>query len=152
MKNLFYLMLLVSGLSFGQQTFGEDYIFVSSNVVDSDSQYHFVSGGAFAIPGYFLGLDLYDGNRNKAVWTGVAVGTGANLLKEITDIGKTGFSADDLMWGFAGSVVSSYIMDKLYYPAYQKRKDREKLAIEIMKQKELDGMSDEERLLNSISK
>lgn len=150
MKRLFIALMMVFTLSSTAQQgsgFGNDFIFASDNFVSIDKQYHFVGGAIFAMPGYFLGLDLYDGDRTKAIWTGVGVGTGAGLMKELTDIGKTGFSTDDLMWTFVGAAVSTWITDKIHYPNYIERKRQE--VIELEKQRRA-SLTDEERLLEDI--
>lgn len=128
MKKL--LLLLVLALTFtttNAQTFGDDYLFASNNFVEVDKQYHFVGGAVFGSIGYMLGLDLHDGDRSKAIWTGIQVGTGVNLMKELTDIGKTGFNTSDLAFGIVGSVTSAWLTDKLLYPKYKSRQEK-KLA------------------------
>lgn len=127
--------------------FGNDYIFASDNFIQIDHQYHFVGGGIFGGIGYLAGLEIYEGDRSKAIWTGVGVGTGVGLMKELTDIGKTGFDTTDLMWTFVGATVSTWITDKIHYPNYKKRQ-LEKIA-EMEKQR-LSQLSDEEKLLEKL--
>lgn len=144
MKKLLTLLIITFTLSLSSQTFGNDYIFASDNFIKVDYQYHFVLGGVFGSVGYIAGLNIYEGNRSKAIWTGVAVGTGVNLVKEITDISKTGFNTNDLMWGFVGATVSSWIIDKIHYPNW---KNRQLEKIKKLEEKRLSSMTDEEKLL-----
>jgi len=136
-KLLFALALTMTLFVSAQETgFGNDFIFASDNFIEIDKQYHFVGGFIFGGVGYMLGLDLYDGDRSKAIWTGVAVGTGVNLMKEVTDISKTGFNTNDLAFGIVGSVVSSWLTDKLLYPKYKSR--------QLKKLEELKRLDDEQ--------
>lgn len=137
MKKL--LLLLVLALTFttsNAQTFGDDYLFASDNFVEIDKQYHFVGGAIFGSVGYMLGLDLHDGDRSKAIWTGIQVGTGVNLLKEVTDIGGSGFNTTDLAFGIVGSVASAWLTDKLLYPKYKSRQERELARIKAKDEEE----------------
>ena len=127
--------------------FGNDYIFASNNFIDIDKQYHFVGGAGFGFVGYLAGLDIYDGDRVKAIWTGVATGTGVGLIKEVTDIGKSGFNTNDLAWTFVGAVVSTWITDKIHYPNYKKRQKEE---IAELERQRIASMTDEERLLDKL--
>tara|TARA_R110000851_G_scaffold330328_1_gene503046 strand:- start:1280 stop:1723 length:444 start_codon:yes stop_codon:yes gene_type:complete len=131
MKKLLLVVAIMLTLNMSAQGgFGNDYIFAPDNFVPIDQQYHFVGGFIFGGAGYFLGLDIHKGDRKKAIWTGIAVGTGANVLKELTDISKTGFNATDVAWGFAGAVASTWITDLIFHDRYkvvqQNRKDRAK--------------------------
>lgn len=152
MKKFFTMLLLTLTMSMTMQAqnetgFGNDFIFASDNFVDIDKQYHFVGGAGFGFVGYLAGLDIYDGDRVKAIWTGVGVGTGVGLVKELTDIGKTGFSTDDLMWTFVGAAVSTWITDKIHYPNYLERKKEE---VAEMERQRVANLTDEERLLEQI--
>ena len=151
MKKLITILLLSFASLQAQNKFGNDYVFASDNFIEVDKQYHFIGGFVFAPVGYFLGLDLYDGNRSKAIWTGVAVGTGVGLVKEITDINKTGFSADDLVWTFAGAVAGSWITDKIHYPNYVRNK-KEKDKVAQLEAERVSRLTDEEKLIEVISK
>lgn len=125
-KQLIILAMLLTGWVANAQ-FLEDYIFASDNFIAVDKQYHFVGGAGFATVGYFMGYELSGGKRSTAIWTGIATGTGVNLIKEITDISKTGFNTSDLSFGIVGSVVGTLITDVIFnrkngYVSKEKRK------------------------------
>lgn len=151
MKRLFIALMMLMTLSISSQEsgFGNDYIFASDNFIRIDHQYHFIGGGIFGSVGYMAGLDIYDGDRSKAIWTGVGVGTGVGLIKELTDISKTGFDTTDLAWTFVGATVSTWITDKLHYDNYMERKRKE---VEELENERLASLTDEERMLEEINK
>ena len=74
MKKLITILLLSFASLQAQNKFGNDYIFASDNFIEVDKQYHFIGGFIFAPIGYFYGLEKFDGDRSKAIWTGVALG------------------------------------------------------------------------------
>ena len=65
---------------------------------------------------------------------GIGVGVGVNLVKEMTDINKTGFSTDDLVWGTFGAVTSTFITD-LIFQSEGSKKRREAYRIEKEKKR-----------------
>ena len=149
MNKLITILLLSIGTLQAQSKFGNDYIFASDNFIEVDKQYHFIGGFVFAPIGYFYGLEKFDGDRSKAIWTGVALGTSIGVVKEFTDINTTGFNTDDLVWTFAGSVVSSWITDKIHYPNYvRNRKEKEKVA--QLEAERVSRLTDEEKLIEAI--
>ena len=149
MRILALILLIAIGTLQAQSKFGDDYIFASDNFVAIDKQYHFLGGFAFAPAGYLYALQKYNGNRSKAIWTGVALGTSIGVVKEFTDRNTTGFNTDDLVWTFAGSVVSSWLMDKIHYPNYVKQ---QKKKIAELEAKRLAMLTDEEKLIEIINK
>lgn len=124
MRKLLLLLAIVMTFSVSAQTFGNDYLFASDNFIEVDKQYHFVGGAIFGSIGYMLGLDLHNGDRSKAIWTGIQIGTAVNLLKEVTDISSTGFNTTDIAFGIVGSVASTWLTDKLLYPKYKSREQK----------------------------
>jgi len=151
MKKLITILLLSIGSLQAQNKFGNDYIFASDNFIEVDKQYHFIGGFIFAPIGYFYGLEKFDGDRSKAIWTGVALGTGVGLVKEITDINKTGFNTTDLVWTIVGATASTWITDKIHYPNYvRNRKEKEKVA--QLEAERVSRLTDEEKLIEEISK
>ena len=149
MNKLITILLLSIGTLQAQSKFGNDYIFASDNFIEVDKQYHFIGGFIFAPIGYFYGLEKFDGDRSKAIWTGVALGTSIGVVKEFTDRNTTGFNTDDLVWTFAGAVVSSWITDKIHYPNYvRNRKEKEKVA--QLEAERVSRLTDEEKLIEAI--
>ena len=151
MRKLFKILIiaLLPILGNAQQESSLGWMFINTNTIDADKQAHFVGGFIFAPVGYFLGLDLYDGDRSKAIWTGVAVGTGVGLVKEITDINKTGFNTNDLVWTMIGATASTWITDKIHYPNYvRNRKEKEKVA--QLEAERVSRLTDEEKLIEVI--
>jgi len=146
-KLLLGLMLLLSVSATSQSKFGDDYLFASDNFIQVDHQYHVVLGGIFAVPGYFIGLDITDGDRPKAIAIGTGIGTGVNILKETTDIGKTGFNTTDVLWGALGAYTSAWLTDKVFYNNWRDNKRRE---IEELGKEYQASLTDEEKLLQNI--
>jgi hypothetical protein len=148
-KLLFILVLFYSTVSFSQtpKGFGNDYIFASDNFIDIDKQYHFSAGAFFAFTGYLWALEYHDGDRDKAKVTGVIFGTVPNLMKEVTDIGKTGFDTNDLAFGVLGAVISVWVTDKIHYPNYMQRKKQEIAEMEKLR---ISLLTDDEKLLEQI--
>jgi hypothetical protein len=104
MRNIVFALIFLT--SFAQAQWLEDSVFVSRHVMDVDKQYHFVLGGLFAIPGYFLGENLGIGGIEGAIITG----TGVGLLVEISDINSTGFDMTDLFITTAGAAITGLIL------------------------------------------
>ena len=125
MKKLILISAILFSINLQSQSF---------NKIEDDKIQHFIFGGAFAMPSYFLGWDASGGNRTTAIWTGIGVGVGVNLVKEMTDINKTGFSTDDLVWGTVGAVTSTFITD-LIFQSEGSKKRREAYRIEKEKKR-----------------
>ncbi|MFT5875745.1 MAG: hypothetical protein ACI8WT_004741 [Clostridium sp.] len=142
MKKIIILLLLFSSISFAQ---GE--IFASNEFIRSDYQKHFSVSTIVGSAGYLMGLSIHDGDRSRAIWTGGATGISVNIIKELSDIQTTGFDTNDIVWGFAGAIIGSYLMDKLYYPAWEKRRGKKARELEVMKISDL--MTDEEKFLTN---
>jgi hypothetical protein len=132
MEKLTLILFLAIGIIQAQNKFGEDYIFASDNFIEVDKQYHFVFGGLSSTVGYFMGWELSKENRRTAIWTGIGMGTSVNVLKEITDINKTGFSMEDVAFGALGAVVGTLVTD-LIFQSEGSRKRRAQLKLDAKK-------------------
>jgi hypothetical protein len=149
-KLLLVLVLSISVFNLTAQEdsgFGNEYIFASSNFIELDHQYHFMAGAGFAFVGYLGGLRYYDGDRSKAIWAGITIGLSANIVKEVTDINKTGFNTTDIVWGLAGAALSTYITDKIHYPNW---KARQKAEIAEMEKERISLLTEDEKLLEKM--
>jgi len=125
MKKLVLITAILFSINLQSQSF---------NKIEDDKIQHFVFGGLAGTPGYFLGWDASGGNRTTAIWSGIGLGFGFNLIKEGTDINKTGFSFDDLAWGTFGAVTSTLITD-LIFQSKGSKKRREAYRIEKEKKR-----------------
>lgn len=148
-KALLALIIILSSLvnSVEAQKFGEDYYYVSDSFISVSHQEHSLLGAAFGVPGYFIGLDITDGDRGKAILIGGGIGGAANLLKEVTDIGKTGFNVTDILFGWAGGTASAWASDKLFYNNWRENKRQE---VEELEAQRIASLTDEEKLLDKL--
>jgi len=125
MKKLILISAILFSINLQSQSF---------NTIEDDKIQHLAFGALAGVPGYFLGWDASGGNRTTAIWSGIGLGLGFNLVKEITDINKTGFSTDDLVWGTFGAVTSTFITD-LIFQSEGSKKRREAYRIEKEKKR-----------------
>ena len=129
--------------------FGKDYLYASPNFIQPSDQFSSVVGGLGGGVGYLLGMDLTDGDDDKARWIGTGVGTGCVIIIELTDIGKPGkgFSTSNVVFGAAGAALGSYLSKVLFSNNWHENKRRE---VEELEKKRLESMTDEERLLDKL--
>ena len=117
-------LILITALLFIVKTQGQEV----------DKVHHTIGGGMFGTVGYFLGHDAFNGDRSSAIWTGIGVGVGVNVMKEITDIPSTGFSVEDVAFGALGAIVSTFVTDAIFQ-SEGSRKRREAKRIQEAKDK-----------------
>jgi hypothetical protein len=121
MKTTIAILITIISLNLNSQE-----LFASDNFIEEDKQYHMVFGALAAVPGYYMGWELSNGNRSTAIWVGIALGTCVNVGKELTDIGKTGFSMEDVAFGAIGAALSTLATDLIFQSkgSQQRRADR----------------------------
>ncbi|MAX71789.1 MAG: hypothetical protein CMC76_11955 [Flavobacteriaceae bacterium] len=141
MKKLLLILLLAVTQIISSQNF-----FEGNEIIEPDKLEHFVFGGAAALPGYYLGWEMSKGKRSTAIWTGLAFGTGVNVVKELTDGNKNNaFSTNDVVFGVAGAIVTTFVTD-LIFQSEGSKKRREDRRLEKEK-KHLDELYDNEEVI-----
>lgn len=92
MKKLAIILFFIPFVCFGQ--------------LAKDKQAHLAFSYTFGVAGNGIVWDL-TGNKTLALFSGVALGTGIGLAKELYDKNRTGFSTEDLKYDILGAVLGS---------------------------------------------
>ena len=100
---------------------------------EKDKQLHFGYSVPIGMPAYFLGsdilhsfnIDVVHKNRFLRIISGGVIVSGINTIKEVTDIGKTGFNKYDIFYGTIGGLAGSALTDILFYKNWKNNKIEE---------------------------
>lgn len=92
MKKLITILFFIPFICFGQ--------------LEQDKQAHLFTCYTLGVAGNGIIWEL-TGNKKLALFSGIALGTGVGIAKELYDKNRTGFSTSDLKFDILGAVLGS---------------------------------------------
>jgi len=114
MKKLITIIaLLICFSTNAQEDSSLGWLFINSNTIALDKQFHAAGGMYLGGSSYLVALGANGGKRSNAKLWGILVPAIVGTLKEWSDAKTTGFDFADLGYTIGGGIVATYTFDFL---------------------------------------